>query len=148
MRSLYFAYGSNLSAEQMAARCPGSKVVGRAILPNHALTFAGHSTSWGGAVANVVRTAGGQVEGVLYELPRGAINLLDRFEGHPFAYRREQRRVLNEFGSWRRAYVYVQPEAEPGRPPLGYLGLIFREYKRREFDVGPLAVAAEMGVRP
>jgi gamma-glutamylcyclotransferase (GGCT)/AIG2-like uncharacterized protein YtfP len=144
-KSLYFAYGSNLCSEQMAVRCPGARFVCSAILPNYSLSFAGHSNGWGGAVATMSRRAGDQVQGVLYEMPRGAINLLDRYEGHPHVYRREQRRVMTSAGAWRNAYVYFLPEASfLARPSLPYLAIIFREYKRRKFDVGPLAVAADM----
>ena len=53
----YFAFGSNLDQEQMRARCPSAKLLGPAVLPGHALAFAGYSHRWGGAVA----TAGGAV---------------------------------------------------------------------------------------
>ena len=39
----YFAYGSNLSKKQMLARCPDSKAMFSATLPNYQLLFAGWS---------------------------------------------------------------------------------------------------------
>lgn len=94
-KHLYFAYGSNLSREQMKIRCPQSSYVGKAILPNYALAFGGFSAGWGGAVATIERAAGAQVEGVLYLLPRADLWRLDGYEGHPRSYRREMRRVLD-----------------------------------------------------
>jgi hypothetical protein len=38
---LYIAYGSNINLEQMAHRCPSSKVVGTAIRNHAALQFQG-----------------------------------------------------------------------------------------------------------
>jgi gamma-glutamylcyclotransferase len=143
-RSLYFAYGSNLSPAQMRARCPGSQAVGTAVLPNYALAFGGYSFGWGGAVATIERTPGAQVEGLVYLLTRADLMRLDGYEGHPFAYRRQKIKVLNSAGHWRRAYTYAQPVTEPTAPPLVYLAVIVREYHRLGFDVGALAVAAQM----
>ena len=39
----YFAYGSNLDAAQMRARCPSAKLLGAAILDGYRLGFAGQS---------------------------------------------------------------------------------------------------------
>ena len=36
---LYIAYGSNINLEQMAHRCPSSKVVGTAMLQGYELQF-------------------------------------------------------------------------------------------------------------
>ena len=36
---LYGAYGSNMSLDQMAHRCPNAKVVGTGSLENYKLTF-------------------------------------------------------------------------------------------------------------
>ncbi len=54
-RTLYFAYGSNLSEAQMRARCPGARPAGRAALHGYRLAFAGYSALWGGAVATAWR---------------------------------------------------------------------------------------------
>ncbi len=145
-RHLYFAYGSNLSVARLRARCPQAATVGKAILPNHALEFGGHSAGWGGAVATVVRCPGAQVEGILYMLTRADLFALDGYEGHPRAYRRQQCRVLNEYGHWRHAFIYVQPAStEPAAPPIGYLAVIAQEYRRLGFDMGALAVATYGG---
>ncbi len=141
---LYFAYGSNLDDEQMRARCAGARVVGRAVLPNHALAFGGFSHRWGGAVASVVRAKGASVEGLLYELGDVDLRALDRFEGHPFAYERVVRLVLDEHGRRRRVTTYLQPEDtfEAWVPQQGYFTVLWRAYGRLGFDFEPLARAA------
>ncbi len=141
---LYFAYGSNLDDDQMRARCAGARVVGRAVLPNHALAFGGFSHRWGGAVASVVRTKGARVEGLLYELGDVDLRALDRFEGHPFAYERVLRFVQDERGRRRRAMTYLQPEDtfEAWSPQQGYFAIMWRAYDRLGFDFEPLAIAA------
>lgn len=91
---LYFAFGSNLSSTQMAARCPGAAAVGLAFLPGYDFIINERG------FANVVLTAAaattpatrdgyrvGGVYGVLYRLASPAEKRrLDRYEGVPRAY--------------------------------------------------------------
>ncbi|KAI1436736.1 hypothetical protein GGR50DRAFT_187955 [Xylaria sp. CBS 124048] len=72
---LYFAYGSNLWLEQMAARCPNSTFIGTAILPDYRWQINERG------VANVVRAAGYSVHGLVFELGPGDETNLDLFEG-------------------------------------------------------------------
>lgn len=86
-RSLYFAYGSNLSLEQMAARCPESRYIGLARL---------HDFRWQinqRGVANVVPKRGSVVEGLCYLLSRGDEARLDKNEGVPIAYVKQHEEV-------------------------------------------------------
>ena len=59
----YLAYGSNMNLEQMAARCPGAKPLGTAVLHDYKLVFRG---SRGGAVATVEPHKGGSVPVLLW----------------------------------------------------------------------------------
>ena len=43
-RRLYIAYGSNINLEQMANRCPNSKVIGKEMLKGYELEFRGVAT--------------------------------------------------------------------------------------------------------
>ena len=43
-KRLYIAYGSNINLEQMAFRCPNSKVVGTRMIPDYELEFRGVAT--------------------------------------------------------------------------------------------------------
>lgn len=140
---LYFAYGSNLDEAQMRARCPSAERAGRATLRGHALTFGGFSHRWNGAVASVRRKRGAEVEGLLYALDGDALDALDRFEGHPFAYERVIRYVVDEDGRRRRVQVYLQPDEGfvPWQPANEYIALIARAYRRLGFDRQRLAAA-------
>ncbi|KAK4130880.1 hypothetical protein BT67DRAFT_351019, partial [Trichocladium antarcticum] len=59
---LYFAYGSNLALGQMAARCPGSSYVGRAVLPDYRWQINERG------YANILPAAGSSVHGLVFEL--------------------------------------------------------------------------------
>lgn len=78
----YFAYGSNMSESEMKRRgkCPGAVVKGTAYLLNKKLVFNKKSRKWGVA-ANIIKSYGGIVYGVLYELADEAeCETLDRAE--------------------------------------------------------------------
>ncbi|TGJ64302.1 hypothetical protein EYR41_010365 [Orbilia oligospora] len=85
--TLYFAYGSNLSFEQMARRCPQSRYVGRARL--HGYQFQINERGY----ANVVERPGLFVEGLCYRLHPEDEARLDRAEGVPTAYVKEGKNV-------------------------------------------------------
>jgi len=74
-KQYYFAYGSNLHLKQMASRCPGSKYIGRAILPHYRWQINQRG------FANVVHSDGSWVEGLVYELSVADERQLDRSEG-------------------------------------------------------------------
>jgi cation transport regulator ChaC len=78
---LYFAYGSNLDPDQMAERCPGHRVVGRAALHDHRLFFPLFSNRWNGGVASIQLHHGGTVWGILYDLTDDDVKSLDGYEG-------------------------------------------------------------------
>ena len=67
-RTLYFAYGSNLDGAQMRRRCPTSAPAGPATLDGWRLAFGGHSRTWGGPVATLVKDPDEWVDGLLYAL--------------------------------------------------------------------------------
>ncbi len=143
---LYFAYGSNLDEAQMRERCPSAERGPRAVLRGYALTFGGFSHRWGGAVASIVRAPGASVHGLLYRIDALDIAKLDRFEGHPFAYERVERIVIDEDGRRRRTHLYLQPEEgfEPWEPAPDYYAVLRRAYARLGFDRRRLAAAARV----
>lgn len=142
-RQLYFAYGSNLVARQMAARCPTSRPVTRAYLDRWRLAFGGRSASWGGAVADVVRDDKAWVEGVLYELDARDLYALDGYEGHPWSYTRRRLMVTLPCGKQRAAFVYVQTDSalHVARVSRVYYKKMYDAYRRLGFETEPLADA-------
>ncbi len=100
----YFAYGSNLDADQMAERCPGSVPVCRAELRGFRLDFTWLSRRWGGGAADIVPQAEASVWGVLYALGADDLERLDGFEG---GYERVEVEVELPEGSRQRAVTYT-----------------------------------------
>jgi gamma-glutamylcyclotransferase (GGCT)/AIG2-like uncharacterized protein YtfP len=115
---LYFAYGSNMDAAAMGARCPKAQVLGIARLARHrfALMSDGYAT--------VVRDPNAQVHGVLYDLAQSDIPALDRYEDISRGlYVKANQPVLRENGSPARALVYIGragASETPNRRP-GYM---------------------------
>ena len=59
-KQLYIAYGSNINLEQMAYRCPHSKVIGTSEIKDFELEFRG--------VATIVPNKGASVPVLIWEL--------------------------------------------------------------------------------
>jgi cation transport regulator ChaC len=104
---LYFAYGSNMNADQMAERCPGGRALGAARLANWRLTFTRDSPKRGGGVPHIERAPGDEVWGVLWDLAESHIDALDVYEGIAIgAYTREEI-IVNHEGRDVGCVVYV-----------------------------------------
>lgn len=123
---LYFAYGSNLEPVQMERRCPGHRVLCRAMLHDHALAFHGTSRDWGGAVATCVPAPGRTLHGVVFELTAAHFAALDAYEdchgpGDPRnLYHRVRVAVELENREAIEVFTYVMAPAPPGRPSRAY----------------------------
>ena len=75
---LYFAYGSNLNPEQIRRRIPEARAVGRATLKGWRLVER--------LYADIERSRGSRVEGVLYLVTKTELHRLDLYEGYPNIY--------------------------------------------------------------
>jgi gamma-glutamylcyclotransferase len=126
VRSLYFAYGSNMDEQQMRVHCPTFRRVDSACLHGHRLAFTRRSIVSGTGVADVVAAAGADVWGVLFEVGDGDLEALDRKEGNGWAYTREQKSVtLAGDRSAHGAILYTVLAKEPSEVPPS------REYLQR-----------------
>ncbi len=124
--SLYFAYGSNMDPVQMAVRCPTSRALGTASLPDHRLTFVRDSPAWGGGVGSIEKAVGDVVWGVLWELTAEDEAALDAYEGvEAQVYRKEVADVLTKDGPIE-AMLYVVVDPEPKIPSARYLRALIR----------------------
>ena len=74
----YIAYGSNLSVEQMARRCPNAKIVETTVLKDWKLVFRKH--------ANIEPCEGSEVPVLIWEISEADEKRLDRYEGVPKSY--------------------------------------------------------------
>ena len=123
MDSWYFAYGSNLRSDQMAART-GLLRIGEqrpriARLPNYRVAFNMLGDD-GEIYANIVKPGDG-VLGVLYHCDREALEKLDRYED---GYDRRDVVVIDDQGVEMRAFAYIaRPESvtAEGAPSAEYL---------------------------
>ncbi len=117
MTLLYFAYGSNMDAEQMARRCPGAVPAGTAVLPGYRFLINERG------YATVVPAEDGETPGLLWRLDAGHTAALDRYEGHGKGlYDRCWREVRAADGAQTDALVYIDHRNKRvGAAKPGYL---------------------------
>ena len=84
MKNLYFAYGSNMSVEQMKKRCPDSLLIGKGFITNHKICFPQIAVTRGllgvAGIREGVETD--EVYGLIYKLTDKDLELLHTFEGY------------------------------------------------------------------
>ncbi|NHF73817.1 gamma-glutamylcyclotransferase family protein [Paracoccus xiamenensis] len=118
--ALYFAYGSNMLAARLVARCPSARVIGRADVTGFRVAFDKIGQDGSGKATLVAGE--GVVPGVLYDLADADVNLLDQIEGLGRGYDR----VTLDLGD-RQAMAYLAPPQSraAGMPPFDwYLALV------------------------
>jgi len=126
----YFAYASNLNRKQMRERCPDSKPVFVATLPNYKLVFAGWSRQWRGGKASIKLFRGERVSGAVYEVSERDLSRLDRYEGCPGNYNRLKVTVFDEDGRSVEAVTYIKSgQLEETQPSKEYLAVIQQGYR-------------------
>lgn len=132
---LYIAYGSNLNLAQMAGRCPTAEVVGKAVLRGWRLAFR--------SVATIERRIGYTVPVLVWKLQPEDEQSLDRYEGWPNLYYKENLKVTLD-GKRRTAMVYIMNgNSHPYSPPArSYMRTILEGYESAGFDPGILYRAA------
>ncbi len=113
--SLYFAYGANINADDMAWRCPRACAIGAFELRNWQLELYCHAT--------IEPEQGSSVHGVLWELTRECEQALDVFEGYPSYY---TKRTWNQDGQW--FFFYEMTDPKSGTPSQGYIRGIAQGY--------------------
>lgn len=150
-KRLYVAYGSNLHLEQMSYRCPDAKVFGTGVVKNHSLTFWGN---WSGnGVATILPEAAGDVPVAVWEISARDEENLDRYEGWPHLYRKEDIEVVMADGSTITAMVYLMNERMGTRrvssciPSESYYNTILSGYRSFGFDPDVLSQARTNVVR-
>lgn len=126
---LYFAYGANMNAQQIAARCTKPKFVAAARLPDHAIGFFGHSERWDGGEETLVPKAGSDLYGVVYELSPSAFDRLDAWQSVKLdgtgRYFHTPAEVIGLDGAVYSVLLYKKAERGRPRPPSAdYLAYI------------------------
>lgn len=133
-KQLYIAYGSNINLEQMAYRCPHSKVVGTAEIKDYELEFRG--------VATIVPNKGARVPVLIWELDERDLPTLNKYEGYPRFYRQEKMSFeLNGKVCTGMAYLMNYGELSP--PSNRYYNTILQGYRENGLDEKYLQTALE-----
>ena len=126
----YFAYGFNLNKKQMKERCPDSRPLFAAVLPNYKVVFCGWSRIWRGGTATLKKATGEKARGAVYEISENCRQRLDRFEGHPTSCNHLKVTVFDEDGTAIEAITYVKSEGiEETNPGKEYLATIVQGYR-------------------
>jgi len=106
----------------MRERCPDSKPMFTAILPNYKLVFVGWSRQWRGGVASIKPFRGERVRGAVYEVSEQCLRRLDRYESD---YNRFKVTVLGEDSEPIEAITYIKAgQLEETRPSKEYLAVV------------------------
>lgn len=134
----YLAYGSNLSVEQMAYRCPDAIPVGTAEIQDYRMLFKGSLT---GSYLTIEPAKGRSVPVLVWTVTGKDEAKLDRYEGYPRFYRKENMRVKMrrftdpENAEETEAFVYIMDESHrTGVPTDRYYRVCEEGYRRFGFD--------------
>lgn len=138
-KKYYIAYGSNLSVEQMAVRCPDARVVGNAILYGWQLLFKGCATIEPNPERNTPV--------LVWEISERDERSLDRYEGYPsFYYKKELTLDIKGIKTGkvrrRKVFVYIMHEDRRiGIPSRAYVETCAEGYHDFGFDTDFLTEA-------
>lgn len=124
-KQLYIAYGSNINLEQMAYRCPHSRVVGTSEIKDFELEFRG--------VATIVPKENASVPVLIWELDERDLPTLNRYEGWPRLYRQEKLPFELDGKSYE-GMAYLMNHGEISPPSQQYYNTILQGYRSFGLD--------------
>ena len=124
----YIAYGSNMVEEQMAFRCPNARLIGTGYIVAARLEFYLHAT--------VERTSDkrNRVPVAVWEIDRADERSLDRYEGFPNYYIKEQWAVHMSDGSLIKGMIYLMKLIRNSPPTRSYYIGIRDAYRKLGLD--------------
>lgn len=136
-RRLYIAYGSNINLEQMANRCPNSKIIGKEMLKGYELEFRG--------VATIVPNDKSEVPVLIWDIDGRDEHSLDRYEGFPNLYRKELFEIEVD-GEKKECMAYLMNKGHISPPTSYYYSVINQGYEANCMDTSYLRAALERSV--
>ncbi len=136
-KQLYIAYGSNINLEQMAFRCPHSKVVGTSEIKDFELEFRG--------VATIVPKKGATVPVLIWELDARDLPTLNRYEGWPRLYRQEKM-PFEMNGKSCEGMAYLMNRGTISPPSQQYYNTILQGYRENGLDESYLETALKNSI--
>lgn len=143
-KRLYVAYGSNLNLYQMKFRCPTAKLIGTGIVKDHELQFKGRSDC---AFATIAPSKGGAVPVAVWELKESDEKSLDRYEGFPSHYFKQEVPVEMNNGKTISGMVYIMNLRQSfGVPSKGYVQTVSEGYRNCRLDMSVLKDAIRQSV--
>lgn len=122
----YVAYGSNMSRQQMAYRCPGAKLLGIGRIYGAQLEFYTHAT------INCTQNNEHYVPVAVWEISKDHEKQLDRYEGYPVYYNKRPWLVTMTDGSRLLGMIYLMELKRPLPPTKGYFEGIVNAYSDLE----------------
>jgi hypothetical protein len=123
----YFAYASNLSKKRMQTRCPDSRPMFVATLPNYKIVFTGWSREWRGGKATIKSVRDEKVRGAIYDVSEACLRQLDKFEA---GYSRLNVTVFDEDNQPHQVITYVKSgQLEETTPSKEYGEIIRQGYR-------------------
>lgn len=136
-KQLYIAYGSNINLEQMAYRCPHSKVVGVSEIKGFELEFRG--------VATIVPKKNMKVPVLIWELDERDLPVLNKYEGFPSFYRQEKMPFEMDGKSYE-GMAYLMNRGTISPPSPQYYNTILQGYRENGLDESYLETALENSI--
>ena len=143
-KRLYVAYGSNLNTYQMRYRCPTARLVGTGVVKDHELQFKGRKDS---AHATIAPSEGSTVPVAVWELQPRDEKALDRYEGFPNYYFKQDIPVEMKNGETVNGMVYIMDLRQDfGIPSPGYVQTVSEGYHNCRLDTSVLKNAIQQSV--
>jgi AIG2 family protein len=136
-KQLYIAYGSNINLEQMAYRCPHSRVVGTSEIKDFELEFRG--------VATIVPKKGATVPILIWQLDDRDLPTLNKYEGYPSFYRQEKM-PFEMNGKSYEGMAYLMNRGTISPPSQQYYNTILQGYRENGLDESYLETALENSI--
>ena len=136
-KQIYIAYGSNINLEQMAFRCPHSKVVGTSEIKGYELEFRG--------VATIVPKKEATVPVLFWELDDRDLPTLNRYEGWPRLYRQEKM-PFEMNGKSYEGMAYLMNRGTISPPSQQYYNTILQGYRENGLDESYLETALKNSI--
>ena len=119
----YIAYGSNMVQEQMAYRCPDAKLIGTGYIAGARLEFYLHAT------VEKTDDMRNRVPVAVWEISEADEARLDRYEGYPSYYVKEEWPVHMHDGFEIKGMIYIMNLIRKSPPQRGYYQGILDAYR-------------------
>jgi hypothetical protein len=145
MTKIHAAYGLNMNKNQMRRKCPDAKIIGKGFIKNYRLTFRVEKRGY----ANIEFAERRKIPVVLWRITKTCESSLNRFEGFPGLYIKENFKVKSD-GKIIKAFAYVmvkQYAETPAKPLRYYYDTILDGYKENNIATIYLREAIAENIR-